>query len=90
MKKQYNEEAVEKVVESIWEELEPKIAKELCKRLKIEHKNQIRTIDDVQKAFGFYLGFCHAVWNTQKMVLKRDYNIDWKTPAELNPDVIYD
>lgn len=36
------------------------------------------------------LGFCFVFWDKKKEILLRDYNIDWKTPAELNPNVIYD
>ena len=35
-------------------------------------------------------GFCHILWDTQKFILKAKYHIDWKTPAELNPGVMYD
>lgn len=36
------------------------------------------------------IGYCHLYWSTKKNILKRDYNIDWKSPAELNPDVMFD
>ncbi len=36
------------------------------------------------------LGYCHKLWNLQKRILKEKYNIDWKTPAEMNPLVFYD
>ena len=36
------------------------------------------------------LGYCHAYWEVKKMLLKKYYNIDWKTPEELNPEVIFD
>lgn len=29
-------------------------------------------------------------WNMKKKVLKENFNIDWHTPEELNPDVIFD
>lgn len=35
-------------------------------------------------------GFCHIYWDTKKIILKKDYNIDWKSPAELNPHIIFD
>ena len=35
-------------------------------------------------------GFCHVVWGTKKGLLKEKYGIDWRTPAELNPQVIFD
>jgi len=36
------------------------------------------------------LGFCHVYWETKKSVLKERYGIEWTTPAELNPNVIFD
>lgn len=36
------------------------------------------------------LGYCHEVWFRQKKILKEKYGIDWKTPAEQNPDILYD
>lgn len=36
------------------------------------------------------LGYCHIYWNYKKIILKRDYNIDWKSPEELNPEIIFD
>lgn len=36
------------------------------------------------------LGYCHALWSEQKRILKEKYNIAWRTPAEMNPDVIFD
>ena len=37
-----------------------------------------------------FFGGCHLYWSVKKMILKRDYNIDWKSPAELNPHIIFD
>jgi hypothetical protein len=36
------------------------------------------------------MGFCHVVWDTKKRVLKNQYNIDWRTPSEMNPHIIFD
>lgn len=36
------------------------------------------------------IGFCHLLWGTQKSILKEKYNIDWKTPSEMNPNIIFD
>ena len=40
-----------------------------------------------------YLGIrggCHLYWVYKKRILKEDYDIDWKSPAELNPHTMYD
>ena len=31
------------------------------------------------------MGYCHTYWKIKKLILRRDHNIDWKTPQELNP-----
>ncbi len=36
------------------------------------------------------MGFCHMLWTTKKRILKEEYGIDWKTPAEMNPTVFLD
>ncbi len=36
------------------------------------------------------LGWCHIVWDRQKRILKEKYNLDWKTPAEMNTDTLFD
>lgn len=36
------------------------------------------------------LGSCHAYWDLKKSILKTDYDIKWMSPAELNPEVIFD
>ena len=37
-----------------------------------------------------YMGYCNNYWSAKKEILKEKYNIDWYTPTEENPDVIYD
>ena len=37
----------------------------------------------------FGLGICHTYWIRKKELLA-EYGIDWKSPAELNLDVIFD
>jgi hypothetical protein len=36
------------------------------------------------------IGFCHLYWETKKRVLKEQFGIDWKSPSEMNPDVLFD
>lgn len=36
------------------------------------------------------LGYCHTYWDLKKKILKKDYNIDWKNPQELNPSIMFD
>ena len=37
-----------------------------------------------------YMGYCHKFWDVKKNLLKNKYQIDWYTPSEENPDIIYD
>ena len=39
---------------------------------------------------GGYLGYCHSYWAVKKRILKEQYGIDWRSPAELNPHILYD
>lgn len=36
------------------------------------------------------LGCCHRLWGMKKELLREKYGIIWYTPAELNPDVMFD
>lgn len=36
------------------------------------------------------LGYCHVYWETKQSILKKKYGIDWRTPSELNPKVMFD
>ncbi len=35
------------------------------------------------------LGSCHEIWRKQKAILQ-GMGIDWKTPGEMNPEVMFD
>lgn len=43
-----------------------------------------------QKYGGRRLGMCHRVWHVAKTRLREEYQIDWRTPAEMNPFVAFD
>lgn len=47
-------------------------------------------IEKILKDVPRMLGFCHVYWATKKKILLEDYGIVWYTPAECNPDIIYD
>jgi len=46
----------------------------------------------VRKKYGKgpHIGACHLLWETKKRYLRERFLIDWRTPAELNPDICYD
>ena len=35
-------------------------------------------------------GWCHLYWSVKQEVLKEKYGFEWKSPAEMNPEVRYD
>jgi len=35
-------------------------------------------------------GFVNIYWDTKKQLLKKKYGIDWRSPGELNPQVLFD
>lgn len=86
MPKKYNQEEVEKKIEAIWNELELKIVKEICKEYSWYPDCDNKSLKEINMGTGF----CHVLWQIQKKVLKRDYGINWKSPSELNPHILYD
>lgn len=63
----------------------------------IEKTKEYRQIqEELEKAIiekigkGGYMGYCHIYWITKKRILREKYNMDWKSPAELNPRVLFD
>ena len=56
-----------------------------------------RVIDDVNKKVYLHLkdhprgmGFCFAYWHVKEQILREDYGILWKSPAVMNPHVMFD
>ncbi len=35
-------------------------------------------------------GFCHLFWKTKKRILKEQFGIEWKSPAEMNKGLRFD
>lgn len=36
------------------------------------------------------MGFCHLLWHTKQHILREKYGVEWRTPAELNPQITFD
>lgn len=36
------------------------------------------------------MGFCFAYWHTKEKILREEYDIEWKSPAKMNPRIIFD
>lgn len=37
-----------------------------------------------------HMGFCFMYWNAKRDLLKKKYGIDWRSPSQMNPRVIFD
>ena len=35
-------------------------------------------------------GYCHILWGCKKQILKERFNIDWRSPQEMNPHCRFD
>jgi hypothetical protein len=61
-----------------------------------EFKNIFATIDsEVHETLKHQpmrggMGFCHIFWGTKKKILFEKYGIWWKSPAEMNPHMLFD
>ncbi len=60
------------------------------KKIEKELNEKIELFLNTQHISKGTLGYCYAYWETKKMLLQKYYNIDWKTPAELNPEINFD
>jgi len=36
------------------------------------------------------MGFCHVFWHTKQRILRERYGVEWRTPVELNPQILFD
>ena len=36
------------------------------------------------------MGFCHAYWHEKAAVLSEQFGIEWRSPARMNPRVLFD
>ena len=39
---------------------------------------------------GGYMGYCHRIWGEIQNVLLEKYGIVWRSPAAMNPNVLFD
>ena len=48
-----------------------------------------KTRKEFKRTYG-RMGTCHEIWYYEKLIFKEKYNIDWKSPADMNPHIIFD
>jgi hypothetical protein len=65
---------------------------EKTKEFKKIVKKVDKEVEEILEARGERKGFgyCHSFWPEKKRLLREKYNIEWKTPIEMNPYVIFD
>ena len=64
-----------------------RLTKEIEEEANRKAKQMVRETDGIDEEA---LGYCHAFWQAKKEILLRDYGINWKTPAEKYPHVLFD
>ena len=38
----------------------------------------------------YILGTCHRIWKVKQNILRYGFNLDWKTPSQMFPDILFD
>ena len=64
--------------------------KELDQKSKKQFEEVEKFLTKEFKGKKHILGMCHSIWYRKKRLLKEMYNIDWISPKELNPGIIFD
>lgn len=65
-------------------ERDPKIAW-MVREAEKEAEAEVAALGDLPR-----WGVCHMIWPRQKRILKEKYGVKWRTPAEMNPDILFD
>ena len=59
-----------------------------------EHRKRIAELEEssptVESLFRGGRGLCHREWQLTKKLMKERHGIEWQSPADLNPWVIFD
>ena len=67
---------------------------EVAERIRQEHELRIEELRKTLPAMATFLssgrGMCHRVWHETKLQLESEHGIQWQSPAELNPDTMFD
>lgn len=59
---------------------------ELGKLIRRAEREALAELKDLPR----FEGFCHQLWARQKQILKEKHGMTWKSPAEMNPNVLFD
>ena len=47
-------------------------------------------LEEMLKDFPKGMGFCHHYWHCKRELLEEKYGIIWRSPAAMNPGVMFD
>ena len=54
----------------------------ICKEIEPE------IIKEIGEWIDYGMGYCHLYWKVKKRILREKYKINWRTPSELNPNIL--
>lgn len=80
-------------IEDLENEIKEYVVRKILGKSKLNYKNDPCYDEEkksIEKEFKMGLGFCHIYWSYKKDFLKEDYGIDWLSPSECNPHVLFD
>ena len=49
-----------------------------------------RLVDEELEDHPRGMGFCFAYWSAKEALLRTKFGIDWRSPSEMNPGVMFD
>lgn len=66
----------------------------VAEHVRHEHEQRIEELRRTDPTMARFLsigrGMCHRIWRETKLLLKSEHGIEWRSPAELNPDTMFD
>jgi hypothetical protein len=66
------------------------IIRSLVRQAEEEAKEALEKEALAKKVLLLDMGYCYMLWEKQKEILKKRYGIDWKSPDEMNPMILFD
>ncbi len=77
--------------QEFFKEIDNKVSVPLSEDIPRELDRKLNAyIDFVFPPKNYMMGLCHWIWGMKKMILRYGFNLDWKSPSERNPGVIFD
>ncbi|WP_149499654.1 hypothetical protein [Roseiconus lacunae] len=70
------------------------VLKSVALRVRREHEQRMddlrKTSPDMADFLSSGRGLCHRIWHDAKQELESDHQINWRSPAEMNPQCAFD